>query len=296
MMTKQEILAALAQPRGGFVDGKRLAQDPEGRAVLLEIARDAGSAERVAAADASLAERLRCPWVTRRDEEAGWSIVWAIKALADEGLAPPPVLFRALGDPHHYVRYEAVCALQWQIPVHEAQVFLRAEARYGSYKATQAGLEALTTAEDLRALIDPMEPDDLQFAVQFLSFEHWSAPLQQEACRLLRELLHHPDGRVRASAALTHPDEDDPAVRAALLDALRVPEPWIRWVAIARLAHDPAAHPLIRAALRDPDPRLRLAASDSFAGVDEPTTREILGDAGGDPPDPNRSRGWSDRT
>ncbi|WP_438002912.1 hypothetical protein WME89_28775 [Sorangium sp. So ce321] len=296
MLTKQEILAALAQPWGSFEAGKRLAQDPEGSAVLLEIARDAGSAERVAAADASLAEGPRSPWVMRRDEETGGSIARAIEVLAGEGLAPPPVLFRALGDPHHYVRYEAVCALQWRLPVQEAQVFLRAEARYGSYKATKAGLEALTTAEDLRALIGPMDPDDLQFAVQFLSFKHWSAPLQQEACRLLRELLHHPDGRVRASAALTHPDGDDPAVRAALLDALRVPEPWIRWAAIVRVAHDPAAHPLIRAALRDPDPRLRMAASESFADVDEPTTREILGEDGGDLSDPSCSRGWSDRT
>ncbi|WP_437733541.1 hypothetical protein [Sorangium sp. So ce1335] len=286
MTPREGILAALRAR--GLDAGKRIAQDPEGRAVLLEIARDAGSAERIAAAEASLAAAPRLPWLWCRShaDDAGLAIASAVYGLVCDGDVPPEIL-PALGDPCHVVRYVAVLPLRHRIRVHDALVFLRAEARYGRYKSTEIGLEALTTAEDLRAFLGAMAPDDLPVAVSFLRCASWSDPLRQEAGRLLRELLHHPDGHVRAAAAIMcwRPDMEEPAVRAAILDASRVPELWIRAMVVARLAEDPAAYPVIRAALRDPDPVLRDAASEGIYFSEVPEALELLRDVGDDPRD-----------
>ncbi|KYF49461.1 hypothetical protein BE08_02945 [Sorangium cellulosum] len=283
MTVREQILAALRE--GALSAGRRIAQDPEGRAVLLEIAREAGSAERIAAADALLAATPRLVWGCRcLCDEAGLSIASAVEALVCDGDVPPEIL-PALGDPCRAVRYNAVLPLQGRMRGHDALVYLRAEARYGPYKATDIGLEALTTAEDLRALLGVMAPEDLPVAVMFLDCARWSDPLRQEASRLLGELLHHPDWRVRAAAAITcwRPDTEDPAARAAILDAIRVPELWIQAMAVARLAEDPASYPVLRAASRDPDSALRNAVSAGihFSGVREAI--ELLEGAGDEP-------------
>ena len=61
-----------------------------------------------------------------------------------------------------------------------------------------------------------------------------SSQLGAQAAPLLRELLKHPDARVRARAVETLPGAYGPALREALLPLMRDPEPAVRLAVLAR--------------------------------------------------------------